>query len=78
MCTYEELGEQTLSDCSADDFEVLFENAPMPSKAGAKSGYAAKSGFGPRSMSERGRSTAKSAGAVEKRSLLTDVDVLVS
>ena len=73
-CTYEELGEQTLSDCSADDFEMLFEMNQPPKPPEARS---ASKPFGkafPRAASGK----KDSSRAVEKRSLLTDVDVLVS
>ena len=120
VCSYEELGEPTLSDLSADDFDGLFETQPTTRNAGCASGAhgareppacesplrtkaahaspmhaqltrrrapaahrsrsANKSHAKsyPRSMSERGRGAKDGSRAVEKRSLLTDVDVLVS
>jgi len=70
----------SLSDCSADDFEVLFETQPPTRPAPAKPFGAKPFGHVARSISERARGpTARTASAaVEKRSLLMDVDVLVS
>ena len=104
-CSYEELEAGVGSDCSADDFDVIFDQPPamrpqgrssvaggmvgaagrltgrvpscgsmMPLGRGA-SGRASLSGIG---MRKTERSIPKEQRAVEKHSLLTDLDVLVS
>ena len=81
---YEELGENVGSDCSADDFESIFDVAPSTStkKRHAKlhglSSSSASSGISGGLLSGRSRGSHDPNRAVEKASLLTDVDVLVS
>lgn len=66
---YEEVAENVHSDCSAEDLEILVDLAPATKR---KLQVSAASLNLPRT---RG---AKDGRAVEKRSLLTDVDLLVS
>lgn len=80
VCSYEELAEAVHSDCSAEDFDILFDQ-PTKKGSGRVCGCSAPGvvsslpGRIGRGVGGRG---AKEARAVEKRSLLTDVDVLVS
>lgn len=69
VCRYEEVAENVHSDCSAEDFDILVDLAPKTKRrqqVSAASVHLART---------RG---AKDGRSVEKRSLLTDVDLLVS
>ena len=73
VCSYEELGEQNLSDCSADDFDIIVDHPPKNKGRSRVMGASSPSGG-----LLIGRGSNARSSAVEKRSLLTDVDVLVS
>ena len=76
VCTYEELGENTLSDCSAEDFETPFGH-PTRRANSSHSGASSVNG-GPRRVgAAKPPSAQKQERSTEKRSLLTDVDILV-
>lgn len=64
VCSYEELAENNLSDCSLEDFEAIFDS-PDRRQSSATNGTATKKG---------GSRTRRVAGANpnEKRSLLID------
>jgi len=74
VCSYEELGESNLSDCSAEsaDFEGIFD---PPTHRAAASYSASRSA---KAVSNGTRAARRSAARTEKRSLLTDMDVLVT
>ena len=75
VCSYEEVVAETgLSDCSGDDVDLLFDGVGSPANpaASAKRGASSK-GRG----NGGGRGSAKAMATTEKRSLLTDVDILV-
>ncbi|KAL1528396.1 hypothetical protein AB1Y20_009745 [Prymnesium parvum] len=64
VCSYEELAENNLSDCSAEDFEAIFEPDRRASGVNALNNS--------RKGSARSRKMVASAKANEKRSLLID------
>ena len=72
VCSYEELGEGH-SDCSADDLEAMFDAPEKRRPRGRNAGglHTVTGGLGV-------RNTNRGVPAVERRSLLTDVDFLVS
>ena len=72
VCSYEELAEGH-SDCSADDLEAMFDAPEKRRSRGRSTGglHTVTGGLGL-------RNTNRGVPAVEKRSLLTDVDFLVS
>jgi hypothetical protein len=82
-----QVAEGTFSDCSAEDFDAIFDPAPSmkPSAASDHFGGSVLPGRGatPRrhglALPGRGDAARRgSAAMIEKRSLLTDVDFLVS
>jgi hypothetical protein len=74
VCSYEEVLETAGSDCSCDDFDGMFDaQLPVKPKSSRLRMPVGRGARGTPTRGERGREARE-----QKRSLLTDVDVLVS